>query len=163
MKKFQLEIAWGLIFCLALIVWMLIERLVGLHSTHIGLHLYLTNIFAIIAIAIYVFALRARRKANGGNLTYQQGFVSGLIITLVVTVLSPVLQWLVHTLISPNFFNNMIEYAVSSGEATRAEAEAYLNLSSYIVQSAIGAFVMGLITTAIVAFFVRTKQKSNVG
>jgi hypothetical protein len=38
------------------------------------------------------------------------------------------------------------------------DAEAQFNLKSYIIQSTVGALVMGIVTTAIVAIFTRKKS-----
>ena len=53
----------------------------------------------------------------------------------------------------------MINYSVSNNLMTALEAETYFELKNYIVISVIGALVMGLVTTLIVAVFV--KQKRN--
>ncbi|CUS49342.1 MAG: protein of unknown function DUF4199 [Idiomarinaceae bacterium HL-53] len=160
MKTYQQEIKWGLVFCVALLLWALLERVLGYHSTRIEQHPSFTMIFAIVAISIYVLALRSIRAAKGGVLSYKDAFLSGLVITVVVAVLSPLMQWIVHRIISRNFFANAIEYAVSSGKQTQSEAEAYFNFSSYLMQSAIGALVMGVVTTAIVAVFVSRRSQS---
>jgi hypothetical protein len=87
-----------------------------------------------------------------------EGFKSGLIITLVVVILSPLSQYITSTYITPDFFKNIIEYSVSSGKMEEQAAEEYFNLQKYMIQSVIGAAIMGLITTAIVVFFVRSKS-----
>ena len=84
-----------------------------------------------------------------------QGFISGTIIGLIVAILSPLAQWITHAFITPDYFSNAIEYAVSSGNSTQEQAEQFFNLSSYMIQSAIGGLVMGAITAAIVAIFVK--------
>ncbi len=43
---------------------------------------------------------------------------------------------------------------------TQPDAEAYFNLKSYMVQSLIGAAIMGIITSAVVALFTQTKTTS---
>lgn len=159
MKKFSIEIKWGLLFVLMTLAWITGEKLFGLHSEHIDKHPIYTNFIAIPAILIYVFALiEKRNKFYGGVMTYKQGFVSGLIITLIVTILSPLTQVIVSKVISPEFFPNAISYAVSSGTSSQADAEKYFNLGSYIIQGLIGAPIMGIITTAIVAIFTRRKN-----
>ena len=161
MKNIKTELKWALIFVVVSLLWMLLEKLSGLHSTHIDKHFYLTNLFAIPAILVFVMALKEKKKKDfGGSMSFKQGFVSGAIITIVVTVLSPLTQWITSTYITPEYFPNVIEHSLETGfHATREEAEAYFNLSNYMVQSVIGALVMGLITSAIVAFFVRTRSK----
>lgn len=159
MGKIKLEIKWAFIFIATMLVWMVLEKLVGLHDTHIDKHMYMTNLFAIPAILIFVLALRAKKtKDYNGQMSYKQGFISGLIITMIVTVLSPLTQWIVSTIITPEYFPNVIGHSLETGYYNSIEeAEAYFNLNNYMVQSTIGAFVMGIITTAIVAIFVRTK------
>ncbi len=90
-------------------------------------------------------------------MTYKQGFVTGLIITIFVTILSPVTQYISTTFIGPEYFPNIIKYTVSTGQMTQEDADAFFNLKNYIIQGLVGAFVMGLITTAIVALFTKRK------
>lgn len=160
MKKYSIEIKWAIIFAVTTLVWMFLEKLVGLHSEHIDKHSIYTNFIAIPAIIIYVLALLDKRKNfYSGIMTYKQGFVSGLIITLIVTVLSPLTQFITSTIITPEYFPNVIKHVVSRELMKQEEAEKFFNLNAYIVQGLIGAFVMGLITTAIVAIFTRRKAK----
>ena len=140
---------------------MAIEKALGWHNEKIADHATLTNIFAIPAIAIYVFAMLDKRKNYyHGRMTYKEAFLAGLIITLIVALFSPLTQYITSTLITPDYFSNVIEYAVSSGTMTQPDAEAYFNLKSYMVQSLIGAAIMGIITSAVVALFTQTKTTS---
>ena len=158
MKKFKIEGKWVLIFFAATLLWMLAERLTGLHDKNIEYHHIVSNFFSVVAIFIYVFALLDKRKNYfGGKMTWLQGFVSGLVISLGVAILTPLGQYITSTLITPHFFDNMIAYAVENEKMTQAAAEAYFNLKSYIIQSTIFAPVAGIVTSAIVALFVRNK------
>lgn len=156
MDKYKIEIKWAIIFAVMGLLWILLESITGLHSTHIDKHIIFTNFVAIPAIAIYVLALLDKRNNYyGGTMTYKQGFISGVIITLIVTLLSPLTQYISTAIISPDFFGNMIEYVVEEGTMAREAAESYFNVNSYIIQGLIGAPIMGLLTTAIVAFFTK--------
>lgn len=160
LNKYKLEIKWGFIFFLMTLVWMFLEKISGLHSTHIDKHATYTNFIAIPAIAIYVFALLdKKRNFYNGSMTYVEGFVAGLMVTLVVTILSPISQLITSYLITPEYFPNVISFVVESGEMSQADAEKYFNLMSYIKQGLIGAPVMGLVTSAIVAIFTQSKSK----
>ena len=120
MKNYTHEIKWALYFALMMLVWMVFERMAGLHDEHIDKHPLITNFVAIPAIAMYVFALRQKReKAYGGHMSYKQGFMSGLIMTLVITILSPLTQYITSTIITPDFFTNAINYAVSEGKMSQ--------------------------------------------
>lgn len=158
MKNIKIEIKWAIIFAIMSLLWMVLEKAVGLHDAHIDKHVIYTNFIAIPAIAVYVFGLLDKRKNfYHGKMTYLQGFISGLIITAFVTVLSPLTQYITSTFITPDYFQNAIAYRVSSGKTTQEAAEAYFNLESYIIQGLIGAPIMGLLTTAIVSIFTQKK------
>lgn len=157
-KSYSIEIKWGLIFVALGLLWMLFEKSLGLHSTHIQDHAKYTNLYAIPAIIVYIWALMDKRKnAYNGLMNYKQAFISGLVITGIVTLLSPLSQWITLVLITPEYLPNVIEYTVKEGKMSQQEAETYFSLSHYMVQSVIFAPVMGIVTTAIVAFFVKKK------
>ena len=160
MKKISIEIKWALIFAAMTLVWLVLEKLAGFHSAHIDKHYIVTNFIAIPAIAVYVFAFLDKRKNYyGGSMTYMQGFLCGVIISLFVTVLSPLTQTIVTYVITPEYFSNAIKHAVSTGAMTQQDAENYFNNSNYIMMGLMGAPVMGLVTSAIVAIFTRKKRE----
>lgn len=156
MGRIMMEIKWALIFVTMSLVWVFGERLTGLHSTHIDQHPLYTNLVAIPAIAIYVFALLDKRKNYyGGKMSYKQGLISGFVLTLIITLLSPLTQYLASAWVSPDYFNNAIEHAVKVESYTRDQAESYFNLRNYIVLVLVTTPVMGLVTSLIVALFTR--------
>lgn len=160
MNKFTIEIKWGIIFVLASLLWMVFEKAMGWHDEHIDKQAIYTNIFGIIAVLIYFLALKDKR-ANfyNGEMTWRQGFVAGIVITLVVTLFAPLTQYITSTYISPDYFNNIIAYTVENTSMKQEQAEAYFNLKSYIIQATFGALVMGVVTAAAVAWFLKTKKE----
>ena len=162
MKKIGIEIKWALIFVVASLLWMWLEKLLGLHGEHIDKHATYTMLFAIPAITIFVLALLDKRRKNyHGIMSYTQGFVSGLIITLIVAILSPLTQYITSEFISPDYFANVIEYSVETGALERSVAEEHFTYKSYAIQAMIGAVVMGVITSAVVAIFTRRRDKGG--
>ncbi|WP_343849958.1 DUF4199 domain-containing protein [Algoriphagus jejuensis] len=159
MKNIKIEIKWGVLFILIGLIWMVFEKTMGWHDVHIDQHATYSMFFAPIAIAIYVFGLiDKKRNFYHGRMSYMQGFVAGLIITLIVVILTPLSQYITSTFITPEFFNNVIAYSVSSGAMEQVAAEEYFNLKNYIIQGTVFAAVMGLITSAVVAAFLKSKS-----
>lgn len=160
MKNIKIELKWAIVFVVMMLLWMVMEKVVGLYGPHIEQHAVVTNFVAIPAILTYVLALLDKRKNHyGGTMSYKQGFVSGLIITLIVTVISPLTQYITNTVIAPDYFTAMIKHTVNNDMMTLEEARANFNMKSYIIQGLIGTPVMGLVTTAIAAIF--TKKKTQ--
>ncbi len=158
MKKYATEVKWGVIFTASALLWMVVEKTLGWHDAHIDKHAIYTNFFAVIAIALFVFALiEKRNKDLGGKMTWVQGFVSGIIISVVVAILAPLSQYITHEFITPDYFQNAITNAVKNAGMTQENAETFFNFKSYVIQAAFGALGMGIVTSAIVALFVRKK------
>ena len=160
MSRFKIEIKWAFIFFAMTLLWMVLEKLAGLHDKYIDMQYYLTNLYAIPAILIYIYALLDKKKNYyNGQINYLQGLISGIIITLIITVFSPLTQWIISNVITPEYFINVIEASVKGGHyETIEDAQKAFNFKNFAVQSTIFAFIMGIITTLIVAFFVKTKK-----
>ena len=164
MKSIKIEIKWALISVAVGLLWMFLEKLFGLHGEHIDQHAVYTNLFAIVAVGIYVFALLdKRRNYYRGTMSYKEGLICGLLVTLFVTILSPFTQYITSFLITPEYFPNAIDYAVETGRMKREEAEAFFSYNNYMEQGLIFAPIMGILTSAIVAIFTRSKGSGNEG
>jgi Protein of unknown function (DUF4199) len=151
------EIKWGLIFSLAALLWVLLERLAGLHDKYIQYHPLLSMLFVIPAVVMMLMAISEKRRELGGAITFKQAFLCGLGVSVVVTLLAPLAQYLTQNFITPNYFTNAINYAVQNGHQTREQAELYFSLKSYILQASLGGLVMGAITTLILAAIMRAR------
>lgn len=160
MKNIKIEIKWAVIFSMMGLVWMVLEKLTGLHGKYIDYHLYLTNLFAIPAIVVMVLALKdKKRNFYNGDMTYAQGLISGIIISVFIALISPLTQWITSYVISPEYFPNVIKRSVELGYYSTTEAaEANFNYTNYAIQGAIGALIMGILTTAIAMIFIRSKK-----
>lgn len=162
MKNYKIEIKWGIIFTLTGLVWMIFEKTMGWHGEKIHLHPIYTNIFGFLAVLIFVLALKDKKKNfYKGVMTWREGFISGIIVTIVVALLSPLSQYVTSEFISPSYFENMIEYSVANNRMNRSDAESLFNLKSYMIQAVSGALIMGVVTSAIVAWFVKTKKEKQ--
>ena len=161
MHKYKTELKWAIYFSIMTLLWMMLERIVGLHDELISKHALYTNLVAIPAITLYVFALLDKRKTDfGGEMTYMQGFLSGSVLSFIIMIFSPIVQILTTYIVTPHYFDNAIAYAVSTGSMSRESAESYFSLKSYMIQAVGGAPVMGILTSAIVALFVKKNPKT---
>jgi hypothetical protein len=48
-------------------------------------------------------------------MTYLQGIVCGLILSVIIAILSPGVQWIISYVISPEYFPNVIKRSVEIG------------------------------------------------
>jgi hypothetical protein len=155
------ELKWGVIFAVMGLIWVTLEYLSGLHGRFIAWHPILTNLIAVPSVIIMVLAILEKRRVLGGTISFKQAFLCGLGVSVVVAVLSPLTQFIFHTLINPGFFENAIRYGVEQGKTTLAEAQAFFNLQSYMLQSVLAALIMGSITSLVIAAMIKKEAESR--
>ncbi|MEP6677371.1 MAG: DUF4199 domain-containing protein [Ferruginibacter sp.] len=160
MKQYKIEIKWALIFAAMHLLWMAMEKLIGLHDKYLEKQQFVTMLVLIPSIIIYVFAIKDKKKNfYSGTLSYKQGFLSGLILTLFVVLLSPINQLITSYIIAPNYFANVIGLTVKTGMFSQEQAETQFNIKNYIIMSIIGGIVTGIIFSAIISIFTKSKTK----
>lgn len=161
MQNFKIELKWAIIFTIVALLWMLLEKIVGLHDQYIDFHPYLTNLFAIPAIAVIVMALKdKKRNFYLDDMNYLQGFKSGVILSIFIALLSPFSQWITSNIITPEYFPNVIKRSVELGYYKNTEdASAYFNFQNYAILGAFAVFFMGISITTIAMIFIKSKKK----
>lgn len=158
MKKLRFELKWAIIFNIALLCWMLLEKTLGWHEEPFADNWWLTLLFAPFGILLYLLALREkRRRVYDGKITYTQAFVSGVTMSVFIALLSPLTQYITHNYITEEYFNSVIEYSVTNELMTRFKVNEFFHIDNYIWQSVFGALGLGVLTSAITAFFVQKK------
>lgn|SRR5690606_12709798 len=160
MKKFQTELKWAVYYGIALLAWMAIEKVSGLHDQYIDRQLMYTNLFGMIGLAVFYLAIRDKKmNYYNGQMLWVQGFISGVFLATFITVLSPVYNFIIYKFISPQYFDNMIRYVESRNLQSRENAESFFNLKSYILQSSLGGISLGIIASAIVSLILRNRKQ----
>ena len=158
MRNLKIEFKWAIIFTITTLAWMFLEQTLGWHDEKIADHYWLSMLYMPVAIFLYILALREkRRRFYNKQLTWRQGFLSGFVVSVFATALSPLAQNLTHYYITPEYFPNIIEYSVTNELMTLGAANEYFNITNYIMQSAIGVLIGGLMLLAIAAFILRRK------
>jgi membrane-associated HD superfamily phosphohydrolase len=159
MKKFAIEIKWGLIISVAQLLWMLLEKQLGYHDEKIKWHMLFSLLFIFPLFLIYYFALYNKKKAYYNNeMTWMQGVTTSIGIAVVVALLSPFSQFISYEIVSPSYFENMVNYMVSTNKFTMETAQNNFNLSSAIWQNISSGLSSGLVVGALIAYFLRTKK-----
>lgn len=83
-------------------------------------------------------------------------FVTGLL-----TILNPISQYIIYESISPEYFENIIQYQLSKGNQTREALELVHNLEFTIRQGIMNALSLGVIFSALYAWVFKTKPNTE--
>ena len=159
MKNLQTEIKWAFIFSMASLLWIAGEQIVGFHDKHIDKQLFVSYFFSIPTVILYIVAIHDKKTVfYKGQISWQQGMVSGVYLSFAIAVLSVLVQIVAFKIISPLFFDNMIKYMVTTKTMTNVAAADYFNLMSYCKQAVFGSLSVGVVLSAIVAYFVQTNK-----
>ncbi|WP_338377270.1 DUF4199 domain-containing protein [uncultured Flavobacterium sp.] len=160
MEKFKIELKWAIIYSICLFVWMYFEKTMGWHSEKIKFQPIYTMFFGLVSIAIYVLALFNKKKDYFNNqIDWKQGFLSGAILSLFIAVLTPLVLFFTFEFISPDFFSNIIKYKVENSKMSVEDAEKYFSFSNYIYTNTFSTLSNGIVLSAIISFFIKTKTK----
>ena len=157
----KLEMKWGFIFAAMQLVWITLEFLFGFHDKYISWHPVVTNFVAVPSIIIMVLAIREKRALQNGRITFGNAFLCGLGVSVVVAVLSLLVQTIFFRVINPNFFASMIKYTTENGQATLEAAQANFNFNNYLMLGALGSIIMGAITSLIIAAVIKKDLRNN--
>lgn len=166
MKNFRIELRWAILFSLVTAIWMFIEqRFLGWHDKHIGSQ-FENHLMALVIIfgVMFYFAIKEKRTHYyKGEITWKQAFVSGMIVSVFVAILSPLIEYFNYNYISPEYFDNMIAYQTQkeSFPMSQESAEQIFNMKSFIFQGVFTSFSYGFIISLIVALFLRTDKKKK--
>ena len=137
---------------------MYFEKWMGWYDERIDVHDLYSNLFAIPAFLVFILALLDKRKHYySGKMNWIQGFSCGILISLLVAILSPIVQIVTTKYIAPEYFPNAVNYTVEIEKMTRHQAERYYTLGNFILEVMMGAMALGAATSAIAALFIRKK------
>jgi hypothetical protein len=158
MKKIKIEIKWAIIYTLMTLLWALIGKLLGFHNAGIVNNLLFNILIIIPSVIIYIFALKEKKNTfYARDISYRECFISGLFLTLFITLLGP-LYPVFANIISPDLYSNSIQFFTANKTMTEAEAIKQFNLGNFIFQGLWAALLFGLVYTAIISLFLKSKK-----
>lgn len=157
MNNYKIQIKWGIFTFIFILSWVAMERLIGLHEKYIYLQPTLTGLASIpLIFIIYLFYKDKKINFYNNNMNFTQGLESGFSLCFINLLLSPLYQWIIFNFITPDYFKNSIYYYVSRMKMTQMTADNYFNFTSFMNQSLLISFTLGVVFTIVFSFFMRT-------
>jgi hypothetical protein len=124
-----------------------------------------TMLALVIPVVCSGMAIKQRRKTQDGFISFKEAFITGILIAAFAAVFTVPCQLIFHTVINPDFFDNMIAYSQERAAALKLNvmeaklaAELYFNLSAYLIQGFLGTLFFGTIVSAIMAWRMKTEK-----
>lgn len=159
MEKFKIEFKWAIFLSICSLIWMYFEKNMGWHNEKVKFQPIYTMLFGCITIAVYVLALLNKKKDYFKNqMDWKQGFVSGAILSLIIAAFTPIVQFISFEYISPDFFDNIINYKLKHTKMTLEDAKRYFTLSNYIYTNTFSSLSSGIVISALISFILKSKK-----
>jgi len=161
MKNIKTEVKWAVVYVIMTMVWSLLGKVLGFHDSRIDQGIIFNTLIIIPSVILYVLSMREKKlKYYHGHISYRQSFMSGLILTVFVTVLGPVYPFFTN-IISPNLFEDSIRFVVTSNQMSEADAVKQFTLSSFVVQGIFGSIIFGVVYSAVISIFLKSKKSTR--
>jgi hypothetical protein len=162
MKQFSVEFRWAFTFLLAQTLWIMFEKTLGFHGDKIQYQPLFSMLFNFILIAIYVLAIRDKKKKIYNNqMTWQEGFVSGLMLTLIIALFTTMTEYTKHNVISPYLLEDMKDLILAENRMTVEDANNYFSFSKTLSNTIFFTISIGVLITSIVAWIMKSKELNN--
>ncbi|VXC25965.1 conserved membrane hypothetical protein [Flavobacterium sp. 9AF] len=130
----------------------------GWHNNKVLLEPLYNLLFLPISILLIGLALFDKKRNHFKNeMDWKKGFISGIILSVLITVLNPLVLYITHNYISPDFFNNAVNASVIEGLPLE-KAKARYNLNTAISNSVFDKLSFGVVISAVISYFIRTKN-----
>jgi hypothetical protein len=161
LSDYKIEAKWVAIYFVLGILWFLLEKLFGLHDERIALYGVLSLLFLIPAgLTFYALLMDKRYNFYKGTMNYRQAFACGVVFTLGIAFVSPLIQIVNFQLTSPDYFENAIAYSVESGKMSYNMALSQFNIGTALSQNIMGSLLIGLFSTAFLSLVAAGRRSS---
>ena len=121
---------------------------------------YFYNICSLYCCYSLLLSIKKKNFYNN-QWTFKQAFKFGLFLTGLLTILNPLAQYILYESISPDYFENIIEYQLAKGRSTREELLSIHNIDLKIREGVTNTLSIGVIFTAMFAFILKNKTQEN--
>lgn len=162
MDKIGIELKWAAIITVYSCLWAALEKTLGFHEDFSNI-IITAFLYYIILTFLWAIAFIDKKKSlgKGAEWPFTKAFKFGLFVTGLLTILNPISQYIIYESISPEYFENIIQYQLSKGNQTREALELVHNLEFTIRQGIMNALSLGVIFSALYAWVFKTKPNTE--
>ncbi|TAF33977.1 MAG: DUF4199 domain-containing protein [Cytophagales bacterium] len=146
----------GGVLCFA---WLILEYLLGLHSSNRSWYQYIASLDMCIFMFISFRALAKFYKAST-NYTFWKGFGYGTLTIFFTSILGFLAQFIFYTYVNPDFFASLSEQYISEG-MSQEHAARYFDPIGFMMRDCMSLFVIGLFISAAWAEVIKSAAKSS--
>lgn len=128
-------------------VWTMFEYAMGWHNEHLETGAMTGFIAILFPTAAILWAIRATKRSNGGQLTLKQALICGSAVSAISAAIGVIFFHIYYTAINPAFV-----------AAMQARGQT-VDVTGQLAAVAIGSLMLGILLSAVAGFFMRTRKE----
>jgi hypothetical protein len=168
------EIKYGIGAGLGVCGWVLLQFLLGFHTTRLEYGRWTNQLSLFILIGCWFFMLRTKRDRDfSGSLTFGQGFKAGLVASVLAAVIITGFSLLYNHVINPGWMQRAMDWEISRLRAAGAPAseiagqtaafQSFSTVGSQVINGIVGTVLMGMIIAVIITMMLRRPPAAGSG
>lgn len=160
MEKLGIELKWAAIISSFMILWAFIEKSLGWHE-HFNNMLLSWGLFYLLFLVFYTLAfLNKKKKIFKNSWSIKEAFKFGLLLSGLLAILNPLVQYIIYNSISVNYFENLIQYKLASAfnHKTLEQLQMEFSFSAYVRNGIFDVLSFGVLYSILLAYLLKTKE-----
>ncbi len=160
------ELKWGAIIGFGISLWVLLEFLLGFHTTRMEVGQFSGYFSILIPIfALYFGICEKRDKELAGSLRFVEGLKAGFLMILLAALIITAFFYLYNTLINPGWIEHGMvwqqEQLIASGmnetqvTETMSQLRTIYSLQGQLLGAFLGTLLQGLLLSAVITLWLR--------
>ena len=145
---------------LTMLLWLSLEFMIVPDAKYPQYHAYI-SLFALIIPILMIRQVVKEKRDELGGISLKKAFTTGLIVTALAAIFSIPTSLMFHFFVNPDYFNDMINYAVTFEHQKEADAAKFFNLTTYLIISTVSTLVLGTIIAIIAAWRMKTVKHNG--
>ncbi|MBB1140119.1 DUF4199 domain-containing protein [Myroides sp. WP-1] len=163
MKKFSIEFKWAALATLAALVWMFIGKSMGFHTEKVRFEVLHEMLFSFLLFIFYWLGIRQKKREYYNNvIQWQQAFMTGLVLCVMITLFFPIIQFITFNQVSPHFMETLEQALINEAKMTPEEALQNASFDLFLRNGVMNNLSFGIIFTTIISYFLKTKNYDQV-
>lgn len=161
-RPYLIEFKWAAIYILLCIGWASLQQYMGMHTHLIQLQPF-AYLIGLPFFSMYLLTMLDERKnVYDGFLTYKEGYMAGLRLTIFILLLTPLQHYIQHTHVTPEFLHRMETHSVQTGKMTASEAARHYSQGYYLIISMGVRALAGVGLTFLLALVCKSKPRPEI-
>lgn len=158
MEKIGIELKWAALISFATCVWGYIERQLGFHEDFSTILISILVYFLITIVGLFFAFWDKKKNYYHGKWSFGEAFKFGMFLTGMLTILTPICQYIIYEVISPDYFENLIAYRTLKYPNEAVDYHEIYSMETQVRQAVVNTLSVGVVFSSLFAYLTKSKN-----